>query len=129
MPDNNSSSFNLRNPLKEWYQHSFIDSLADYDPHTDPRTDEYYLDFIKQYENDPMYSELLNNPYLIQNNADFSPNALQSIGEFFGDTSARDSYRANLISQRNQHFDLLQPYAQPEQTEYHTDADYAEQAN
>ena len=114
----NKTGFSVRNPIKDFYQHSHIDSQADYNPVDDPRTDDYYLNFIKQYENDPMYSELLNNPYLRSNNADFSPNLLQSFGELFGDTSARDSYFENLLSQRNSY--LSQWLAQRNQREYDT---------
>lgn len=73
-----------------------------YDPLNDPYSDEYYLNLIKQYEGDPMYDELLNNPYLLKNNKPFSPTWLQSFGTVFGDYAAENSYYENLLSLRNE---------------------------
>lgn len=55
-------------------------------------SDKWYYDMIEKYRGTPYYDYLASNPYLVWNNAAFSPNFWQSIGEVFQDTSARDNY-------------------------------------
>lgn len=70
-------------------------------PSSDP--DQWYYDLIEQYKGTDFYDTLKSNPYLVGNNAAFSPNLFQSIGEgLFGDTSARDRYYGDLRSRANE---------------------------
>lgn len=64
--------------------------------------DQWYEDAISQYKGSSFYDTLKTNPYLVGNNAEFSPTLLQSLGELFGDSSARDRYYADLRSKANE---------------------------
>lgn len=64
--------------------------------------DDDYLAEIAQYKDKSWYSQLLNNPWLAGNQKQFSPTFWQGIAEMFGDTSSRDSYNAQLASNRSQ---------------------------
>lgn len=77
--------------------------------------DDDYLSEIEEYKNSPYYKYLLTNPWLAGNQRPFSPNFWQSIGESLGDTSARDSYYANLQSKRSEWLaDALDRFRQEE---------------
>lgn len=78
--------------------------------------DDDYLSEIARFKDKPYYNNLLNNPWLAGNQAEFSPNMWQIIGENMNDFSARDSYNAQLQQQRSQW--LSEKLAQYEQQDY-----------
>lgn len=80
-----------------------VSGSSDSVPASDPDSD--YMKMIEKYKGTDYYNYFASNPYLRQNNAEFSPTFLQRLGEdILGDTSARDAYYANLQSQSNQYF-------------------------
>lgn len=81
---------------------------GDYDPLNDPESDEWYLNYIKQYEGTDWYQRLLNNPHLRKNNAAFSPNFGQLAMMAFGDTSAQDNYYGDLLAKRNDYLSKIE---------------------
>lgn len=78
-----------------------------------------YLAYIEKYKGTPYYEQMVNNPYLFGVNSDFSPNFGQAFMEtVFTDTSARDRYYQELVSQRNSYLSNLVNLI--EQTKYNS---------
>lgn len=87
--------------------------------------DDWYKPLIDKYQSNPeLYERLRNNPFLVANNAEFSPNLWQQIGEAFGDSSARDNYYQSLKSSANQWFS--DELARFHQTQYDNPVEQAE---
>lgn len=67
--------------------------------------DDDYMKMIEKWKGTDYYDYFLNNPYLYQNNLDFTPTFMQSLGEqIFGDYSARNNYYEQLKTQANQYY-------------------------
>lgn len=77
--------------------------------------DDDYLKSIEQYKDKSYYDRLLENPWLFSKQAPFSPTLMQDIGEFLGDTSARDNYYAGILQNQNQWLsDTIKSYEKQE---------------
>ena len=75
--------------------------------------DSNYLASIEKYRSEAWYDRLLENPWLASKQADFTPSFWQSIGEAFGDESARNNYYAQLAQNSSQWLsDTLAQYHQ-----------------
>ena len=88
--------------------------------------DDWYAEAIKPYEGSSFYDTLKANPWLVSNNAAFSPSFGVKIAEAFGDYSARDQYYGDLRSKANQY--LSEQLEAKRQQEYNSAPSQLEQA-
>lgn len=87
--------------------------------------DDWYDQQLEQYKGTAYYDTMAANPYLVRNNAEFSPTLGNFIAEALGDYSARDAYYGNLRNQANQWY--AQQLESMRQQDYNSAASQANQ--
>lgn len=71
-------------------------------------SDQWYWDEIEKYKGTDYYERLKNNPWLMDNQAAYTPGMFPAIGEaLFGDYSARVNYYNGLHTQAQQYLDKM----------------------
>lgn len=64
--------------------------------------DQWYYDLISQYQYEPWYNELLENPWLRSKNDPYTPNALNDIAGFFGFSDGSEEHYAKMKNNASQ---------------------------